>query len=241
MKIMSACRSDVGLKRSNNEDRFVADDESGLFMVCDGMGGHAAGEVAAETASQEIAVYLGAHEEEMLVESDTCAEQLAAETVVSDAIKSAYSRLFEMARTTAGLAGMGTTASLLLKVDGKAGLGHVGDSRVYLYRNESIAMLTRDHTIARESSPDVNDYEVKVKKYVGLGILSQAGVAIGLSLIVVQEFGELSAEFNLDHAARIGTTTLTTVTATCIFFEIIGPIFTKIALQKAGEIPVSQG
>ncbi len=79
--------------------------------------------------------------------------------------------------------------------------------------------------------------EDKVKKYVGLGILSQAGVAIGLSLIVAQEFGELAVQYDLDHAARIGTITLTTVTATCIFFEIIGPILAKIALEKAGEIP----
>ncbi len=72
-----------------------------------------------------------------------------------------------------------------------------------------------------------------VKKYVGLGILSQAGVAIGLSLIVSQDFSELGSP----HAARIGTAVLTTITATSIFFEIIGPILTKIALRKAGEIP----
>ena len=77
----------------------------------------------------------------------------------------------------------------------------------------------------------------KVKKYIGLGILSQAGVAIGLSLIVKHEFALLNAEFNIPHALKIGTTVLTTVTATCIFFEIIGPILTKIALSKAGEIP----
>jgi Kef-type K+ transport system membrane component KefB len=77
----------------------------------------------------------------------------------------------------------------------------------------------------------------KVKKYIGLGILSQAGVAIGLSLIVKHEFSLLNAEFNIPHAVKIGTTVLTTITATCIFFEIIGPILTKIALSKAGEIP----
>lgn len=76
----------------------------------------------------------------------------------------------------------------------------------------------------------------KIKKYIGLGILSQAGVAIGLSLIVKHEFGLLDAKYNLPHAMEIGTTVLTTITATCIFFEIIGPILTKIALKKAGEI-----
>ncbi|UCG59697.1 MAG: cation:proton antiporter [Phycisphaerales bacterium] len=79
--------------------------------------------------------------------------------------------------------------------------------------------------------------EEKVRKYVGMGILSQAGVAIGLSLIVKHEFAQLSTRYNLPHAAEIGATVLTTITATCIFFEIIGPILTKIALEKAGEIP----
>lgn len=75
--------------------------------------------------------------------------------------------------------------------------------------------------------------ESKIRKYLGMGILSQAGVAIGLSLIVKAEFSSLG-----EHGNLIGTTVITTVTATCIFFEIIGPILTKIGLQKAGEIRV---
>lgn len=79
--------------------------------------------------------------------------------------------------------------------------------------------------------------EDKVKKYVGFGILSQAGVAIGLSLIVKHEFTQLDARYNAPHALAIGSSVLATITATCIFFEIIGPILTKIALKRAGEIP----
>ncbi len=82
--------------------------------------------------------------------------------------------------------------------------------------------------------------EDKVKKYVGLGILSQAGVAIGLSLIVKHEFAQLDAQYNLPHAMQIGSSVLATITATCIFFEIIGPILTKFALKRAGEIPDDQ-
>ncbi|MBW1676416.1 MAG: cation:proton antiporter [Deltaproteobacteria bacterium] len=77
----------------------------------------------------------------------------------------------------------------------------------------------------------------KVRKYVGMGILSQAGLAIGLALIVKDEFAQLDAQYNLPHAVTIGAAALTTITATCIFFEIIGPILTKFALKKAGEIP----
>jgi Kef-type K+ transport system membrane component KefB len=78
--------------------------------------------------------------------------------------------------------------------------------------------------------------EKNIKRYLGMGILSQAGVAIGLALIVKYEFSPLGTE-----GARIGSAVITTVTATCIFFEIIGPILTKIALKKSGEIPADQG
>jgi Kef-type K+ transport system membrane component KefB len=71
----------------------------------------------------------------------------------------------------------------------------------------------------------------KIRKYLGLGILSQAGVAIGLSLIVQQEFSSLS-----QWGADIGATVITTVTASSIIFELIGPVTCKIGLKKAGEI-----
>jgi Kef-type K+ transport system membrane component KefB len=79
--------------------------------------------------------------------------------------------------------------------------------------------------------------EEKVKKYLGMGILSQAGVAIGLALIVKDEFFQLDAQYHLPHASTIGAAVLTTITTTCVFFEIIGPVFSKFALKKAGEIP----
>jgi len=84
--------------------------------------------------------------------------------------------------------------------------------------------------------------ESKIKKYIGLGILSQAGVAIGLSLIVKHEFKGLGKVIdivngvNITSGDKIGAIVLTTITATCIIFEIIGPILTKVALMKANEI-----
>ena len=76
--------------------------------------------------------------------------------------------------------------------------------------------------------------EDKVKKYVGMGILSQAGVAIGLALIVKHDFAAIGTA----HADHIGVSVITTITATCIFFELVGPVLTKIALTKAGETNV---
>jgi len=82
----------------------------------------------------------------------------------------------------------------------------------------------------------IGKMESNIRTYLGMGILSQAGVAIGLALVVKKDFMELGP-----HGQVIGTGVITTVTATCIFFEIIGPILTKIALTKAGEIePVKE-
>lgn len=79
-----------------------------------------------------------------------------------------------------------------------------------------------------------------IKKYLGMGILSQAGVAIGLSLMVKQDFANVGPVVDgVAVGTTIGITILTTVTATSIVFELIGPILTKIALKKAGEISVN--
>lgn len=78
----------------------------------------------------------------------------------------------------------------------------------------------------------VGKSENKIKKYLGFGILSQAGVAIGLSMLVLKDFTELGTT----EASTIATTVITTITATCIIFEIVGPIGAKYALTKAGEI-----
>lgn len=82
--------------------------------------------------------------------------------------------------------------------------------------------------------------EPMIKNYVGLGILSQAGVAIGLSLMIKQNLKNagplLDASSMMHRGEQIGGVIITTITATCIFFEIIGPILTKHALKKAGEI-----
>jgi Kef-type K+ transport system membrane component KefB len=79
--------------------------------------------------------------------------------------------------------------------------------------------------------------EDKIKKYVGLGILSQAGVAIGLALIVGTDFAGLGLVTDgVSHGELIGIKVITTITATCIVFEIIGPILAKYALGKAGEL-----
>ncbi len=116
-----------------------------------------------------------------------------------------------------------------LKISALQALGGLG--LVYMIARASGLML------GARIGGMIGNVDEKVKKYVGLGILSQAGVAIGLSLIINQEFSQIAVQYNIPHAKEIGNIVLTTIAATCIVFEIVGPICTRIALRKAGEIP----
>ncbi len=107
--------------------------------------------------------------------------------------------------------------------------------------------------IGAAAGAKIGNVEEKIRRYLGLGILSQAGVAIGLSLIIRHEFMMLAEKHHADIDAfaqahpelslamydpsYIAGAVITTITATCIFFEIVGPVCTKIALDRAGEIP----
>lgn len=82
--------------------------------------------------------------------------------------------------------------------------------------------------------------EKKIRNYLGFGILSQAGLAIGLGFMAKNELAKLGAEYQITDAAAIGTIVLITITATSVLFELVGPVATRFALEKAGEIEPSQ-
>ena len=126
-------RSDVGLVRGHNEDSFLV--LAPLFAVCDGMGGHAAGEVASSIAVSTIAEKAPAGADDVLlgvaVEAGNTAVMLGAEQGV-------------------GKPGMGCTASCCLIEEGKMAIAHVGDSRIYLLRHGSLVRVTHDHSYVEE-------------------------------------------------------------------------------------------
>lgn len=138
-----AALTDVGRVRRSNEDSIYCSSESGVFVVADGMGGHAAGEVASAIASERIAERL----------CDTCATLTLEQ--VDDRFRTAFVEagreiLRQAAENTARL-GMGTTATvLLLRKDGNYVIGHIGDSRAYLARDGMISRVTRDHSWVQE-------------------------------------------------------------------------------------------
>ena len=126
-------RSDVGLVRSHNEDSFLL--RAPLFAVCDGMGGHAAGEVASSIAVDTIAQQ---------------APGTADDTLLGAAIEGANLAVIKGAEAGIGKPGMGCTASAVLVEGNKMAVGHVGDSRVYLLRRGTLVRVTHDHSYVEE-------------------------------------------------------------------------------------------
>ncbi len=129
--------------RSGNEDNFAVRDwgNRGLFIVADGMGGHAAGEVASEMAVQTI-------ERELETLKDP--NDHAAEEQLAEALREANRTIHDRTITEVDKQGMGTTASVLMVWESKYLIGQVGDSRVYLLRDGELQQLTKDHSYVQE-------------------------------------------------------------------------------------------
>jgi len=141
--------SDVGRKRKTNEDAYFVDDEIGLYIVADGMGGHAAGEIASREATHTIYAMIKEAIEDFgeLRAPLTDGRMRAACQLMEGAIQAATSTIYSMAELDRQKAGMGTTISALL-ISGEYGIiGHVGDSRIYRVSGERCEQLTEDHSL----------------------------------------------------------------------------------------------
>lgn len=134
-------RTDVGVVRTDNEDNYLLIPDEGLYIVADGMGGHAAGEVASE-----MAVRIIARELRDVARED---EERAADTLRT-AIRRANEQIFQRTLNEQDKRGMGTTATAMLILDGKYLIGHVGDSRAYVLREDEMVQLTKDHSYVQE-------------------------------------------------------------------------------------------
>lgn len=149
MRITSCGITDVGLKRGHNEDNYLINEELNLFVVADGMGGHAGGEYASAIAVntvEEIVTSMEVHGAP--AETDDPVE--ITRHKITHAIRLAGRRIFEKAREQPEYHGMGTTAVVVLVDGGNAYVAHVGDSRVYLIREGQIEQVTEDHSLIAE-------------------------------------------------------------------------------------------
>jgi serine/threonine protein phosphatase PrpC len=139
--------TDVGRRRERNQDNVtshipsepeVLAEKGALFVVCDGMGGHAAGEVAADLGVQTIRdVYFDIHGQDVI-------------TTIAQAVKSANEMIYSTARATVEYGGMGTTCVALVVAGGRGYIVNIGDSRAYIARDGSVRQVTQDHSWVAE-------------------------------------------------------------------------------------------
>jgi protein phosphatase len=164
MKIRYAAKTDVGMKRTHNEDYFSLIEDEQLFLVADGMGGHASGEVASKMAAETIGeFYQRTREDEDATWPYKMDRSLSyVENRLVCAVKLANLRIFETSCRDIRYKGMGTTIVSCMVSGDKAYVGHVGDSRVYRIRGGAIAQITRDHSLLedyKEAKPDMTEEE----------------------------------------------------------------------------------
>ncbi|MCC7112556.1 MAG: Stp1/IreP family PP2C-type Ser/Thr phosphatase [Deltaproteobacteria bacterium] len=153
MHVVAAGKTDVGQKRDHNEDSILLDPTVGLYVVCDGMGGHAAGEVASQHAVRTVQRVIGENKavlEDFKKRGDIGDSREKLTGLLENAVNVACSEIYGMATADSGKAGMGTTLVLMLVVQGRGIMAHVGDSRLYMVRQGQIHQLTEDHSYTSE-------------------------------------------------------------------------------------------
>jgi len=190
MKLRVGAATDVGRTRSTNEDSFAAQIDQGLFVVCDGMGGAAAGEVASRIGVQTIVDQLREVQPDLSGARD--AHGFRPHTVrLGDAVRQANMSIHAFAQGDHEREGMGTTVVGIWLAGDVAGVAHVGDSRAYLWHQGEFDALTVDHSVVeaqvragllnREDSLQVAHQNVLLQ-------------ALGLTLDVDVELGEVSVQ-----------------------------------------------
>lgn len=136
MRIECGVRSDPGKIRASNEDSYIANPKSAIFLVADGMGGHAAGEIASQLAASAV--------EEVLSGGDS---EFPPQELLQFAVQKANADVFETQRVRPECRGMGSTLTVLVFRGNQYHVAQVGDSRAYLLRSGILNQLTQDHSL----------------------------------------------------------------------------------------------
>lgn len=158
MRVRFSGATDIGRKRSHNEDSIFLPTDLRLVIVADGMGGHASGDVASQLAVSTVVSHFHATEDDQTitwpykVDRDIRADVNRMVT----SVMLANLEIYERAKADSGSKGMGTTCVAVYFLDDQCIIGHVGDSRVYRHRAREITQLTEDHSL-------INDY-IKMKR-----------------------------------------------------------------------------
>ena len=163
MRIRYAAKTDVGMKRTHNEDYFSLIEDEQVFLVADGMGGHASGEVASKMATEAIQEFFTRTKDDDITWPYKLDRQLSyVENRLVVGVKLANQRIFEAALKDLRLKGMGTTIVGGQIVGEKLYVAHVGDSRCYRIRAGQIQQITRDHSLLedyKDAKPGMSEEE----------------------------------------------------------------------------------
>lgn len=154
MNVQSFGATDVGKLRKHNEDTFQIVSESGVYLVCDGVGGHAAGEVASGLTADAMARFLVREHQQLQAIAQGIGRDPGAIKQINERLRAgiaaANAEVYARAQSDEGTKGMGTTLAMVLMLGRYAFCVHIGDSRIYMVRGNHIRQLTDDHTVANE-------------------------------------------------------------------------------------------
>jgi protein phosphatase len=170
--LLAVAKSDIGLIRQTNEDSYECINPN-LYIVADGMGGHLAGEVASKMAVDVIKNYICIH-----IDSE-----LNLESLLKNAILEANKMIFEKAHQDKDYLGMGTTVSIAYCKDTQMFWGHVGDSRIYLLRNNELIQITKDHSLVWDLLENGSITKAEAKVHPQRNVLTRA-VGVDENLLV---------------------------------------------------------
>lgn len=176
MKFEAICLSDPGKMRTSNEDSVFCDEATGLFILADGMGGHASGKQASKLAVESIHDYLSRwrNETAFIWPFDPDAKRTKEENHLATALKVANVRVYNAAQKSAELNGMGTTAMVLMMKDASLVIGHVGDSRCYTIVDGEICQVTKDHSLVNQLMRAFNLSETEAVAKANKNVLVQS-------------------------------------------------------------------
>ena len=185
--VLDACGlSDRGKVREENEDAIVCDLETGLFILADGMGGHASGQIASKKAISVMANYLlkERHVKKFQWPLDPSTKLTELGNHASVALRIANIRVYNEAQKNEDLLGMGTTGLIFIAQNEQVIVAHVGDSRCYLHDGQTLVRVTNDHSLVNQLMRVFNLSEAEAAEKAGKNVLVQS---IGIDDDIVPE------------------------------------------------------
>ena len=175
-KVLSHGLTHVGLERKNNEDSFRIAADAGLYLVCDGMGGHASGEIASQIAADVMVrfVALEQHRPDFRWPEEVLAHEIEELRTLDTAVRLANGSVFAGALANPAHKGMGTTIVGVLAGPQRLGLVHVGDSRIYRLRGSALEQLTEDHSLLNHYIRSRPMSAEQIRQFVGKNVIVRA-------------------------------------------------------------------